>query len=104
MRRLNSIRTSNRSVIDTLSDILKRGYEAGLFVRRVDPVDLHLMISAYCFFRVSNRHTFGSLFGVDLSKAVTRAGHKSLLRELILSFLQSRETRLSAVLTTVPLE
>jgi AcrR family transcriptional regulator len=106
MRRLNSIRTSNRSVIETLSDILERGYKAGLFTHRVDPIDLHLTISAYCFFRVSNRHTFGSLFGVDLSKPATRARHKSLLRELILSLLRSElgEIRSPAILTAVALE
>ena len=36
--------------------------------RDVDAVDLHMMISAFCVFRVANRHTFGALFGRDLAR------------------------------------
>jgi hypothetical protein len=32
----------------------------------VSVIDVHMLISAYCFFRVSNRHTFGAIFGLDM--------------------------------------
>jgi AcrR family transcriptional regulator len=52
------LRPMNSPVITTIARILERGYAAGVFRRRIDPVDLHMMISAFCFFRVANQHTF----------------------------------------------
>ena len=44
---------------DARRAILARGRRAGVFRADVTAIDLHFMISAFCFFRVSNRHTFG---------------------------------------------
>ena len=43
-----------------------RGRREGSFTRDIDAVDLHMMISAFCVFRVANRHTFGAIFDRDL--------------------------------------
>jgi hypothetical protein len=41
-----------------------------MFRKGLDPVDIHASISALSFFNVSNRHTFGLIFKLDmLSKA-----------------------------------
>ena len=48
----------------------------GVFRGDLDPVDVHLLISAFCFFRVSNRHTFGAIFDRDLSDPKLRKRHK----------------------------
>ena len=53
-------------VISLLDDILERGRADGQFRTDVDAIDVHMMISAFCFFRVANRHTFGAIFGRDL--------------------------------------
>jgi hypothetical protein len=45
------------------------------------------MISAFCFFRVSNRHTFGSIFGIDLATSRTRVLHRQLLCDVVLKYL-----------------
>ena len=37
------------------------------------------MISAFCFFRISNRHTFGTLFDCDLMARGVRDKHKRLI-------------------------
>ncbi|HTQ10230.1 MAG TPA: hypothetical protein VMI31_09185, partial [Fimbriimonadaceae bacterium] len=55
--------------------------------QNVDSVDVHLMISSFCFFRVSNSHTFGVLFGRDLSDPTLRAQHKRMLSEAVLNLL-----------------
>ena len=55
--------------LDVIRRILASGQESGLFTADVDAVDLHAMISSFCFFRVANRHTFGALFGRDLVDA-----------------------------------
>lgn len=87
MRRMQSMRAANRSVLQVLDDILARGYAEGVFKRKVDSLDLHLMISAFCFFRVSNRHTFGSIFGIDLATSRTRVLHRQLLCDVVLKYL-----------------
>ena len=45
------------------------GRADGVFTAEVDAVDLHAMISSFCFFRVANRHTFRTIFGRDLTAA-----------------------------------
>ena len=52
--------------IDITGRILERGYAEGVFRREVDAIDVHMMISAFCVFRVANQHTFGTIFGRDL--------------------------------------
>ena len=47
--------------IDLLERIVERGRTEGVFRTDVDAVDVHMMISAFCVFRVANRHTFGTL-------------------------------------------
>ncbi len=51
------IRERNRKVIDQLRAILARGVASGHFREGVDPVELHMTISALCFYNVSNRYT-----------------------------------------------
>ncbi len=87
---LPGIRKQNASVIAVLRRILERGQAAGVFRRDVEALDVHLMMSALCFFRVSNRHTFGAIFGCNLSAPEIRKRHRKMFAELVLSFLQAK--------------
>ncbi len=87
MARSDAIRDLNRGVIELLRRVLERGQREGVFRADIDPVDVHLLISSFCFFRVANRHTFGMLFERDLCAPATRAGHKALLTEVVLRVL-----------------
>ena len=51
------------------ASVYERGVKAGVFRSGVDPVDLHMSISALCFFNVANRHTFALIFKRDLGLA-----------------------------------
>ncbi|RUQ74555.1 TetR/AcrR family transcriptional regulator [Azospirillum doebereinerae] len=82
------IRNLNVAVIDTLAKILERGRAEGVFRADIQPIDLHMMISAFCFFRVSNRHTFNLIFHQDLSAPDTRARHKRMIGDAIISLLK----------------
>jgi AcrR family transcriptional regulator len=62
-----SIPTLNVPAIDTIGRIVERGKEEGVFRDDVDPTDLHMSISALCFYNVSNRYTFGTIFKTDMS-------------------------------------
>jgi AcrR family transcriptional regulator len=81
------LRRLNASVIATLDRILQRGRKEGVFRADVDPVDLHLAISSYCFFRVANRHSFGALFDRDLSEPKIRARSRQQIVDMILAWL-----------------
>lgn len=86
LARSASIRPLNRSVIDAVEAIYRRGVEAGVFRRGVDPVDLHMSISALCFYSVANRHTFGLVFGADLgSPAALRRRRDSIVETIVRS-------------------
>lgn len=93
LQNLPSIKELNASVIRTLGAILERGKEEGVFRSDLDPVDVHLLISAFCFFRVSNRYTFGAIFDRDLSDARLRKRHKKMIIEAIERLLEARPAR-----------
>lgn len=88
MAKSKVIDTVNAPIIETIEGILKRGYTSGVFSVVIDPVDLHMMISAVCHFRVSNRYTFGTIFKRDLNEFGTRARHRQLMQDFIVSFLK----------------
>src|SRR5689334_10175868 len=78
------IRNVNVAVIETLASILERGRKSGAFRADVDPIDIHMMISAFCFFRVSNKSTFSAIFDRDLSKPELRERHKRMIGDAII--------------------
>ena len=84
---VTSIRGRNVIVLETLSEILARGRKEGIFRDDVDALDVHMLISAQCFFRVSNRHTFNAVFQCDLSNPKLRAKHKRLICDSVVRML-----------------
>jgi AcrR family transcriptional regulator len=89
MKRSSEIADLNISVVRTLQDIIDRGLATGTFRRRADAIDLHMLISAFCFFRVSNRYTFGTIFQRDLSEPQLYDRHKTMISEAVLGYLRS---------------
>ncbi|MCD2181892.1 TetR/AcrR family transcriptional regulator [Rhizobium sp. GN54] len=88
MLRSEAIRDLNVSVIETIAGILERGHASGAFRRKADPIDVHMLISAFCFFRVSNRYTFGTIFRRDLSEKETMTRHKGMIADAVISYLK----------------
>jgi AcrR family transcriptional regulator len=83
-----TIQNLNTAVTEALAAILRRGQKDGVFRKDIDAVDVHMLISAFCFFRVSNRHTFGTLFRCDLSDPMLRKRHKALIADAVLRSLE----------------
>ena len=82
-----SIQEQNLGIIRILKGVLDRGKRDGVFRSPVDPLDVHLMISSFCFFRVSNRYTFSALFDRDLADPASRQRHKRILTDAVLNML-----------------
>jgi len=89
MLRSEAIRDLNVSVIETIAGILERGIDQRVFTRQADPIDIHMMISAFCFFRVSNRYTFGSIFRRDLSEPATIERHRMMIADAVIGYLKT---------------
>jgi AcrR family transcriptional regulator len=87
LKESKSIRGLNVTVIDAMNAIVQRGQAEGVFTATVDLVDLHMLISSVCFFRVGNRYTFGTLFDIDLAAEDVQARHKKMLCEAVLGLL-----------------
>ena len=78
--------------LEVIRRILESGRKSGLFTADVDAVDLHAMISSFCFFRVANRHTFGALFGRDLTAPDQREHYRAMLGDMVIAYLTADRT------------
>ena len=74
--------------IDVLERILERGRAAGVVRREIDAVDLHMMISAFCVFRVANRHTFGTIFDRDPLDPALRDRDRRMLGDMVVDYVR----------------
>jgi AcrR family transcriptional regulator len=77
----------NSPAIELIGRILERGRAEGLFRRDVDAVDVHMLISSFCVFRVANRHTFGTIFDRDLLDPDRREHYRAMLGDVVVDYL-----------------
>src|SRR5437763_4118357 len=68
IQRSSVLASINTRAVELIARILERGRAQGAIQREVDPLDLHMLISAFCVFRVANKHTFKAIFGRDLGE------------------------------------
>jgi AcrR family transcriptional regulator len=80
-------RELNTPAVSVTARILERGYATGAFRRPAEAIDVHLLISAFCFYRMSNRYTFGANFGVDLIEPARRDHYRKLVGDMVVSYL-----------------
>jgi AcrR family transcriptional regulator len=81
--------------ISLLDEILEHGRADGLFRDDVDAIDVHMMISSFCFFRVANRHTFGAIFGRDLLDPQRRDHYRAMCGDMIVGYLSAPLARVT---------
>ena len=82
-----AIAALNSPVVAVIAGILERGYASGAFLRQAEAIDIHLMISSFCFFRMSNRYSFGAIFGVDLLDTARRDHYRRMAGDMVVSYL-----------------
>ena len=87
LARSHDLARVNSPAIDVIARILERGRSSGTFRRDLDPVDLHMMISAFCVFRVANRYTFGTIFDRDLMSEERRGQYRSMVGDMVVAYL-----------------
>ncbi|WP_280156568.1 TetR/AcrR family transcriptional regulator [Piscinibacter sp. XHJ-5] len=82
------IQQLNVPAIAAVRDVYERGVKARVFRKDVDPVDLHMSISALCFFNVSNRHTFSLIFKRDLESPRALSARRDSIIEMVVRFVR----------------
>jgi AcrR family transcriptional regulator len=81
------IRDVNSTIIESINAILRRGRREGRFKAGISAVDVHMLMSALCFFHVSNLHTFGAIFRRDLRSPSVQKTHRKLVSDFIVRLL-----------------
>jgi len=83
-----SIQQLNVPAIDAVRAVYERGVTAKVFRAGIDPVDLHMSISALSFFNVSNRHTFSLIFKRDLDSRSALAARRDAIAEMMVRYVR----------------
>jgi hypothetical protein len=81
-----AIRQLNVPAIDGLRRVLERGQQAGVFRKALDPVDVHMSISALSVFNVANQHTFSLIFQRDMVSPAAVATRRDHIAEMVVRY------------------
>jgi AcrR family transcriptional regulator len=90
VRRIHSLPSLSAPIVSRLDALLAAGRAAGDFRADVDALDVHLVISSYCVFQVANQHTFGYLFGRDLTAPDRRDHLRTMIGDVVVGWITSR--------------
>jgi AcrR family transcriptional regulator len=85
LKQSKNIPNLNVPAIDTVRRIVERGKSEGVVRDDVDPIDLHMSISALCFYSVSNRYSFSTIFKVDMTSPTALAARRESVIHTILA-------------------
>ncbi len=88
-----TIASRNAAVVDILGRVLTRGEADGVFRGGVDPLHLHLLINSFCFYRISNRHTWKVIFNRDLGAVAEATSQRAMVVDAVLQYLMSAPNR-----------
>ena len=83
------IRERNRKVVEQLRNILARGVASGHFREGIDPLELHMTISALCFYNVSNRYTVSYGFERDVTAPKILARRRGNVVDIVESWCRA---------------
>lgn len=82
------IQKLNVPAIDGLKRVLERGLAAGVFRSGLDPVDVHMSISALSVFNVANRYTFSLIFQRDFDSPSVMIARRDSIIEMVVRFVR----------------
>ena len=88
LRRSSGIQELNMPAIEGLRSVYERGVAAGVFRAGLDPVDLHMSISALSVFNIANRHTFSLIFQQDFDSSASIVARRDNVIEMIVRFVR----------------
>jgi AcrR family transcriptional regulator len=83
-----SIQGMNVPALQAITQLYERGVASGIFREGLTAIDIHATISALSFFNVSNRHTFGTIFKIDMRAKAVAAKRKEQVIETVVRFVR----------------
>ncbi|MBU8544430.1 MULTISPECIES: TetR/AcrR family transcriptional regulator [Roseomonadaceae] len=84
-----TIPARNAAIIGTLRDLITRGQAEDVFRAGLDALDLHMLISGFCFYRISNRHTLHAIYGRALEAPEAAAAQRRMIADAVLRYVAS---------------
>lgn len=83
------VRALNNTALSTIGAIYDRGVAEGVFRPGLEPIDIHLTISALAFYNMSNRATIRVLFRHDMGSPAALARRRAQVIDAVLRFVQA---------------
>jgi len=87
IKRSKNIQRLNVTAIDALRRIIARGQEEGVFRDNLDPIDLHMTISALSNFNIANRSTFSTIFKHDMASPRALSSRRAQVIDVIVRYV-----------------
>ncbi|MFZ1726447.1 MAG: TetR/AcrR family transcriptional regulator [Albidovulum sp.] len=87
-RRLQKVSASATPLVETLSGLLRRGGDAGLFRKNIDTMQLYVTILALCITHLAQSHTLSVMFNQDLGNPEWIAERRAHVVDVTLSYLR----------------
>jgi AcrR family transcriptional regulator len=84
---LSQTQQEGMSAIGNLRDIIERGMKEGVMRKGLDAIDVHMSISALCVFNVANRHTFSTIFKIDMASPTAAKKRREAVTEMVLRYV-----------------
>ncbi|NIJ07597.1 AcrR family transcriptional regulator [Sphingomonas vulcanisoli] len=91
LQQIEGVRESNHDVIDLLAKLIARGESEGSFRPGIDPIELHMNMTALAFYNVSNQFTFSHNFGIDMSSDAAVERRAKQVGDIILAWVTQRD-------------
>jgi len=91
LRQIPDMPEGNAKVIVLLRQIINRGVAEGDFRAGIDPIELHMAMTALSFYNVSNQFTFSHNFDVDMTSPEAVAHRARQVADIILAWVQQRD-------------
>ncbi len=87
IKRSQMIRDMSQPFIAAIGELMERGYSAGVFSRKPDPVQLYVTVVALSAHHLNNAATLGTVVGQDLTDLSWQAERRDHAVEVVLSYL-----------------
>ena len=97
LRQCEGIEELNRPILRALDGILRRGRAEGAFRADAEALDVHMLMTSFCFFRVANRYTLQAAFGADPLLPSREDGQRRMLVDAVLGYLRPALTGLGPI-------
>jgi AcrR family transcriptional regulator len=87
LKQIEGLPEANLRIIETLQSIIARGETEGSFRKGIDPIELHMNMTALSFYNVSNQFTFAHNFGIDMSSSEAIGRRAKQVADIILAWV-----------------